>query len=282
MSNKILVTGATGNIGREVVKILKEENVNFIAASTGGSIEGVNSIAVDFADAGSVKKAMEGVSTVFMLLASHPDMITWGETIIDAAKKSGVKHIVRSGGSLSDATSDIGICQALAQTDQYLKDSGIDYTITAPNFFMQNFINFYMDDIKNGALYLPAGDGKMSWVDVRDIAAVNVAVLLDPKKYRNQTLTITGPEALSYTDTTSVFSRVLGKDVNYVSISYEDAIKAMTEMQFPEFVITLMIDLFKCVKAGNADHTTSTVKGITGREPISFGQFVQDNKAVWI
>ena len=281
MAGKILVTGATGNIGGEIVRLLKEKNADFVAATNTRSIDGVDSVALNFADTQSLEKAMQGVSTLFMVLANHPDMITWGKNVIDTAKKCGVKHIVRSSGSLADGNSSIGVRKALAETNQYLKESGIDYTITAPGFFMQNFINFHGDDYKNGALYLPAGDGKVAWVDVRDIAAVNVDVLLNPEKYRNQTLTITGPEALSYAEAVAVLNNVLGKDVTYVAVSDEDARKAMTGMEFPEFLIDLMIDLNLCIREGFAEETTTTVKEVTGQEAISFEQFVQDHKRAW-
>ncbi len=282
MAGKILVTGATGNIGGEIVRLLKEENADFVAATSSRSIDGVDSVALNFADTQSLEAAMQGISTLFMVLANHPDMITWGKNVIDTAKKCGVKHIVRSGGSLADGNSSIGVRKVLAETDQYLKESGIDYTITAPDFFMQNFINFHGDDYKNGALYLPAGDGKVAWVDVRDIAAVNVDVLLNTKKYRNQTLTITGPKAFSYAEAVAVLNDVLDKDTKYVSVSDEDAIKAMTEMEFPEFLIDLMIDLNRCIREGFAEETTTTVKDVTGNDAISFQQFVQDNKGAWL
>ena len=282
MAGKILVTGATGNIGGEIVKRLKEKNADFVAATNSRSIEGVDSVALNFADIQSLEAAMQGISTLFMVLANHPDMTTWGKNVIDTAKKSGVKHIVRSSGSLADGNSAIGVRKVLAETDRYLKESGIDYTITAPDFFMQNFINFHGDDYKNGALYLPAGNGKVAWVDVRDIAAVNVDVLLNPEKYRNQTLTITGPKALSYAEAVAVLNDVLGKDTKYVAVSDEDAIKAMTEMKFPEFLIDLMIDLNQCVREGFAEETTTTVKDVTGNDAISFEQFVHDNKGAWL
>jgi uncharacterized protein YbjT (DUF2867 family) len=282
MAGKILVTGATGNIGGEIVRLLKEKNADFIAATNSRSIDGVDSVALNFADTQSLEAAMQGISTLFMVLANHPDMITWGKNVIDTAKKCGVKHIVRSSGSLADGNSSIGVRKVLAETNQYLKESGIDYTITAPDFFMQNFINFHGDDYKNGALYLPAGDGKVAWVDVRDIAAVNVDVLLNPEKYCNQTLTITGTTALSYAEAVAVLNDVLGKDVKYVAVSDEDAIKAMTEMEFPEFLIDLMIDLNRCIREGFAEETTTTVKDVTGNDAISFEQFVHDNKGAWL
>ena len=282
MAGKILVTGATGNIGGEIVRLLKEKNADFVAATSSRSIDGVDSVALNFADIQSLEAAMQGISTLFMVLANHPDMTTWGKNVIDTAKKSGVKHIVRSSGSLADGNSSIGVRKVLAETDQYLKESGIDYTITAPDFFMQNFINFHGDDYKSGALYLPAGDGKVAWVDVRDIAAVNVDVLLNPEKYRNQTLTITGPKALSYAEAVAVLNDVLGKNTKYVAVSDEDAIKAMTGMKFPEFLIDLMIDLNQCIREGFAEKTTTTVKDVTGTDAISFEQFVHDNKGAWL
>jgi uncharacterized protein YbjT (DUF2867 family) len=217
-----------------------------------------------------------------MVLANHPDMLAGGENVIDAAKKCGVKHIVRSGGSLADESSTLGVRQKLASTDKYLKESGIDYTITAPCFFMQNFINFHGEDYNNGVLYLPARDGRVSWVDVRDIGAVNCSVLLKPENYRGQTLIITGPEALSYADAVAVMNKELGKTTTYVSLSDEDAIKAMTEMEYPEFLINLMMDLNLCIREGFSEEITTTIKDVTGNDAITFEQFVQDNKQAWL
>ena len=107
-------------------------------------------------------------------------------------------------------------------------------------------------------------------------------VLLNPEKYRNQTLTITGPKALSYAEAVAVLNDVLGKDAKYVAVSDEDAIKAMTGMKFPEFLIDLMIDLNQCIREGFAAETTTTVKDVTGNNAISFEQFVHDNKEAWL
>ena len=282
MAGKILVTGATGNIGGGIVRLLKEKNADFIAGRGSRSVDGVDSVSLDFADTQSLEAAMQGISTLFMVLANHPDMLTWGKNVIDTAKKCGIKHIVRSGGSLADSDSSIGVRKVLAETDRYLKESGIDYTITAPNFFMQNFINFHGEDYKNGAIYLSAGDGKVAWVDVRDIAAVNAEVLINPEKYRNQTLLVTGAKALSYSEAVAVMNDVLGKDVKYAAVSDEDAINAMTGMEFPKFLIDLMIDLNRYIREGVAEKTAAIVKDVTGNDAISCEQFVQDNKEAWL
>jgi len=85
-------------------------------------------------------------------------MLDWGQNLLNAAKASGVKHIVRSSGSLADRNSSLKIEALLGATDHQLRTTGINYTITAPSFFMQNFINFFAGDYKTGAIYQPAGD----------------------------------------------------------------------------------------------------------------------------
>ncbi len=282
MSNKILVTGTTGNVGGQIVKVLNDKNADFIAAVNSGSIEGVTSVKIDYADVTSLEMAMQGISTLFMVLPNHPDMVQWGRNIIAAAKIAGVKHIVRSSGSLANVDSSLDIIELLHTTDEDVKASGIDYTITAPQFFMQNFINFFADDYKSGTLYQPAADGKIGWVDVRDIAEVNVAVLLNPEKYKNQTLTITGSENLSYTEAVTQMNEVLGKETQYVAVPDEAAVSAMTDLQFPPFIIDLMISLNHTIVEGYAEEVTDTVKNITGHDPVSFKQFVTDNKQVWM
>jgi len=283
MENRILVTGATGNIGIEIIKLLKTTKANFVAGTTNGeAIEGVETVKADFADKESLKTAMQGISTLFMLLPSHPEVVKWGENVIDVAKESGVTHIVRSSGSFANVSSDLLIEKLLGTTDQYLIESGINYTVTAPSSFMQNFSTTLASDYKAGTIYQAAGDEKISWTDVRDIAAVNVEVLLNPEKYLNQTLTITGSESFNYEVAINHMNGVLGKETKYVSIPNESAIQAMTDMHFPPFIIDLLISLNDSIKQGHFVETTDTIEKILGRKPITFKQFVADYQTVWL
>jgi NAD(P)H dehydrogenase (quinone) len=282
MTERILITGATGNIGGEIVRQLRERGVDFAAGSSSGSVEGVESVPIDFGDKASLVTAMRGVSTVFMVLPNHPDMVKWGENIVDGAKESGVSHVVRSSGSLADIDSPLLVEKLLGTTDEYLRKSGLGYTITAPSFFMQNFINFFGDDYKKGAIYQPAGDAKIGWVDVRDIAAVNVEVLLNPERYRGRFLTITGGENLSYAEAVQQMNRVLGKETQYVGVPDEAAVEAMTGLGFPEFIIELMISLNRSVRQGHAEEVTDTVEQTIGRRPVAFSEFVEENRSAWL
>ena len=282
MTKRILITGATGNIGGEVVRQLKDMGVDFVAGSSSGSVDGVESVSIDFGDKASLVNAMQSTTTLFMVLPNHPDMVKWGENFIDAAQECGVSHIVRSSGSLADKDSSLKIEHLLGTTDEYLKNSGLDYTITAPSFFMQNFINFFGDDYKNGTIYQPAGDGKIGWVDVRDIAAVNVEILLNPEKYKGQSLTITGSENLSYAEAVQQMNQVLGNESQYFAVSDEKAIEAMRGLGFPEFIVELMISLNQSIRHGHGEEVTNTIEKVLGRQPIGFKQFVEDNKSAWL
>jgi len=283
MENKILVTGATGNIGSEIVKSLKTKNADFVAGTSNGeAIKEVETVKFNFADRDSIRNAFKGISTFFLLLPSHPEAANWGENVINLAKENGIKHIVRSSGSFANAKSDLLIEKLLGSTDQFLKESGINYTITAPSSFMQNFSTSIANDYKNGLVYQAADDAKISWVDVRDIAAVNVEVLLNPEKYLNQTLTITGSESLNYEEAINQMNAVLGKETKYISIPNEAAVKAMADMHFPQFVIDLLISLNDSIKQGHFIETTNTVEKVLGRKPITFKQFISDNKNAWL
>ena len=184
--------------------------------------------------------------------------------------------------TISDKNSPLLIRQLLGETDQNLIESGISYTIISPSFFMQNFINFFANDYKNGAIYQPAGDGKVSWTDVRDIAAVNVEILLNPEKYKGQNLTITGSESFDYSEAVNRMNKILGKECKYVAVNDEVATDAMKGMQLPDFIIELMISLNQCIVQGIAEDTTNVVEEVTGKKPILFDQFVEDNKVIWL
>ncbi len=282
MDNKILITGATGNIGIEIIKLLKTTNANFVALTKKDDvIEGVESVKADFADPESLKNAMKGISTLFLLLPSHPNAVKFGENAINAAKECGVKHIVRSSGSFANPNSELFLEKLLGTTDKYLKESGINYTITAPSCFMQNFCTTMLNDYKSGVIYQSAGDGKISWVDVRDIAAFNVEVLLNPEKFTNKELIITGQESLNYQEAINIMNEVTGKDAKFIAISSEVAIKSLTDMQFPQFFIDLIISLNESIRQGHFEQNTNTVETVTGKMPISFKQFVTDYKNIW-
>ena len=149
---------------------------------------------------------------------------------------------------------------------------------------MQNFVNFFGQTIRTqSAFYITAGDGKVSFVDARDIAAVATQILLAKTNgtkindhYENKKYGITGNKALSYSQVAEVLSNALGRRITYVNITEEDARKAIKKMGMEEWLIDALIEFYNVIKSGDASQSTAVVEQITGRKPISFEQFVRD------
>src|SRR5205807_6234391 len=129
------------------------------------------------------------------------------------------------------------------QAEKIIEESGIPFSFLQPNSFMQNFVNFYSPMIKSQrALYSPAGDAKVSFVDVRDIAAVAVQALISDNQHKGKAYYITGPEALSYGQTAEILSKGLGKGIKYVNIPDEDARQGMKDMGMDDWSANSLIE----------------------------------------
>jgi len=162
------------------------------------------------------------------------------------------------------------------EVEKMIEDSGIAFTFLSPNFFIQNFVNFFSQTIKEqSAFYLPTGDGKVSFVDVRDIAAVAVQALTNSNndgRYNGKGYNITGPEAISYADAARILSEQVGKEISYVNISEDDARKGMKDIAWDEWPINYFMELYNIIRLGYLSQVSSVVE-VTGKKPISFSQF---------
>jgi uncharacterized protein YbjT (DUF2867 family) len=156
---------------------------------------------IDFSEPETLKDALKDIDKVFLLTPFQPNMVQYSSNLLTEIINAGkIKHIVK----VSTMGADFEPGGRLhRQAVQMIEDAGIAYTFLRPNAFMQNFVNFYSHMIKErDVLSLPAGDGKVSFVDVRDIAAISVQILISNNdgKYNSKTYDITGPEAISYDD----------------------------------------------------------------------------------
>lgn len=280
MEPKILVTGATGTVGTEVVKQLAESGVEVRAAVR--SIEkaekkfrhpNVESVEIEFNDPESLDAAFKGIEQVFLLTPFTDDQVDFAHMLVEAAHEHGVQHIVKLSVAGADLDPGIQFGRWHRETERCIKASGIPYTFLRPGSFMQNFINYFPPE--GGKIQLPLGEGKVSYIDVRDIAAV-AAKALTEKGHEGKIYTLTGPEALSVAEVAEILSKVLGKHIEYVDVPEEEERHSMIEMGMPEWMADAMMELHRFGKAGHAAAVTDTVERITGKKPKTFLEFAKD------
>ncbi len=280
MKNTILVTGATGTVGSQVVKQLTAIGADVRSAvrstSKAAGMNKVSLVEFDLNKPATVQVAFEGIDKVFLATPLVSNMIELDAMTIEAAKKAGVKHIVRLSVMGADAEQEFPLGNLHRQVEKLIEASGISYTFLRPNSFFQNYITFTGSTIKSqNSFYLPLGDGKVSFVDVRDVAAL-AAVELTQSDDENKAYEVTGSEAISNHQIASMLSKVLGKPISYISISEDTARQSMKSAGMPEPEIELVLGLYAEQKAGNYSTISPAVEQITGKKPISFEQFAND------
>ena len=233
-------------------------------------------VEIDYNRPNTLHVALTGVERVFLLTPFVENQVALAKQVIDAAKQAGVQQIVRLSVSGADAQPGIQLGRWHREVEGYLEQSGLAYTILRPNSFMQNFINYNSDSIcKKGKFYLPLDNGRLSYVDVRDIASVAATVLTDDiAQHQGQAYTLTGPAALSGDDVAAAISQATGRSIAYVDVPEEAARQAMS--QAPSWMVDAMMELHNLGKAGHAAAVTNTVEEIASRPPYTFEQFAQD------
>ena len=285
MTDRILIVGATGNIGSALVAELQARKaIVFAGTRDSGRAEslGVPSLSFDFANPKSMKEAFSKVDRAFVLLPLAERMVEYGMAAVDAAKEAGLSFLLKSSELGAKPDSSKFALQAQGTADQYLKNSGISWSILCPNFFMQNFSVHYSAAIRErGGIFLPQENGKVSFIDVRDIAAVAAEILIAPEVHIGRTYDLTGPQALSNQEVAHQLSEVAGKLVEYHAISDEVAIEAMSRRGVPLWVVEFMMSLHRHVREGQMENVSSAVQDIIGRQPIEFSKFAQAHACAW-
>jgi uncharacterized protein YbjT (DUF2867 family) len=280
MSKSVLVTGATGTIGRDVARRLSEKGAAVRAAVRDQAKArkqlgaDVALTPFDFENEKTFSEALEGVEKVFLLPPLLPNQLEVTNAFVDAAKRAGVLHIVKlSAIGVDDETRPVAIKSHRAN-EQHIRESGLAFTFLRPNSFMQNFFTYFPP--RNGALYLPWGNGTASFVDTRDIASV-AAKVLTSDGHEGKIYTLTGPATLGIPEVARILSEVTGREFKYVDVPEAAARDGMLQAGVPTWQVELVMELHAINKQNRWSAVTSDIEKVTGTPPTDFTQFARDH-----
>ena len=281
---RILVTGATGNVGREVVQALQRRGNVLIRAGVRDVARSaaiwrawpeVEPVAFDFRDAEMQAVALAGCDGLFLL--RPPELTDTFEDLIARARRAGVGHIVFL--SVQGAGDNRFIPHH--KTEQLLQAGGVPYTLLRPAYFMQNFTTTLLADlVKRHRIFLPAGRARFALVDVRDVGAVAAGVLAQPgDRHYEQAYTLTAQYRLSFSQMAEQLTAGLGVPIIYESPTPWSFYRAKRrEGLAPSFILVMLL-LHYLPRFLAEPPVTNTIAELLGRAPIEFGQFVSDNRA---
>jgi uncharacterized protein YbjT (DUF2867 family) len=273
----ILVIGATGTVGREVVTQLAaagERPRIFVRDVTGTRQrrgEQVDQVGGDLDRSESIEAALAGVDRVFLLTTQSSHQPRWERNVIHAAARVGVEHVVKLSVFRADEHSPLQIARQHWQAEQELAQSGLAATILRPVFFMQNLLAMTRRDTVATA----TGDGRVAMIDARDIAAVAAAALTNPG-HAGKTYTLTGPEALSFDDVARTLSQQTGRQISHVRVSPDAIRTALQAAGVAPWFANDMAKLHHMLADGYEDLVTHDVHTVTGSHPRTLKQAASD------
>jgi uncharacterized protein YbjT (DUF2867 family) len=279
----IIVTGATGNIGRELIKLLAATKTSARAVTREPAKlndAGIPVVQGDFSDPASLDRAFEGANHLFLLASNSPDQVKQECNAIEAAKRANFHHIVKLSALGAAPTSPVQLGRWHAEAEVALKGSGIGWTILQPQFFCQNMLGNLATIKAEGAIYGSFGDGKLAFVDVRDIATVAFATLTQPG-YMGRTLVLTGGHAYTYAEAAELIGKAAGKPVRYVDVPAEPMLANLKGAGLPEWYARDLIALMTFVRSGAAGDVTPTVQETTRKPARTLEDFVRDHAALF-
>ncbi len=269
MTEKILVTGATGTVGSAVVSALKKRQADFVAASRtaahaqeklGADTE---TVAFDFAQPETYAQATAGVGRVFLLgppLDSNLDKLL--TPFVEHLQQQGIKRVVYLSAFGAEKMPDFH-----TKMEKMLQEKGFDLTILRPSFFAQNFKNYEWENItERKIIYVAAGQGKAAFVDILDVGEVAAKVLLGAG-HTGKEYILTGPENLGYEDAAQLLTEIRKEPVHYPAPSPETYAQTLKEAGAPDFIAPYMNKVYGLIREGHAAYVSPDTEKLLGRPP---------------
>lgn len=228
-----------------------------------------------------VRQVLAGVDHLFLVTPASPEQVDWETTAITAAAEVGVGHVVKLSVLGADPDAAILFARQHGDIEKVLADSGMAWTLLRPNGFMQNLLGSGATVAGQGKIFAATGQEGISWVDVRDIAAVAATALTEPG-HEGKTYTLTGPQALSYGEVASVLGQVAGKPVEYVPVSSEQSRQSLLQLGVPPWLADRLVELDEQVYAkGYAAVVSPDIEQVTGRPARRFADMAAEHRELF-
>ena len=283
---KILITGATGNVGIAVIKSLSKTQHTLQVVAGVKDLESdkekladykVGFVAFDFMDAATYRPALKGCQMLFLLRPPQiSDTEKYFKPLVEMAKEAAIKHIV----FLSVQGVEKSTIIPHHKIEKLIVDSKVPYTFLRPAYFMQNFLGSLKHDlVVNKRVFLPAGNAKFTVVDVRDVGEVAAEIITNPTKHLKKAYELTNHEKLTFGEMAAQLSEGLGKKITYESPNLLKFYWTKRKEKVPFVFIMVMIMLHYLPRFQKTPNISNAIKEITGKEPATFKQFIIDHKS---
>ena len=283
----IVVTGSTGTIGSELVRLLASAGADTRAIYRRAEIAArpghVTFFRADLTDPVQAEAALAGASRLFLLTGNESGFLQVQLTVVEAARRGAIRHIVKLSALGASDHSRSGIGRDHWAVEQAIQQTAIPWTLLRPHAFMQNWLKDVAASVRaENAIFSPIGDGRVPFIDTRDIAAVAAEVLLHPDAHIGKKYVLTGGEAVGYADLAATLSEVTGREIAYRPISMDDARARLTRLGQPAALIDATLAIAAYQRDGGPTAMVSpTVQRLLGRPPRTIGDFARDYGAAF-
>ncbi|ASU32525.1 SDR family oxidoreductase [Mucilaginibacter xinganensis] len=285
---RILITGATGQVGSKTISfLLSNKEIEIIASvrspekAAAFNKMGIATVILDFDDESTHLPALKNIDRVLIVTGYTVDMLRQSKTFLDNAKKAGVQHVVHLGACGGDDTS-VAHWAWHQLVERYIEWHGFSYTHLRPETFMQNLLSYGgKKAIENGILHAYVEGARLSWVDVDDVARVAALALTHPEIHAGQTYRL-GYDAATFYEIAAIMTAITGKPFRYEPLSPEVFLQSMISSGAEMAYMGCVYEHWKRYAAGTipgADETFDNFPKITGKQPVTLARFVEKHKA---
>jgi uncharacterized protein YbjT (DUF2867 family) len=277
----ILITGATGTIGSEVVRLLAADGVEVRAMTRNpekADLPGVEVVRGDYDDPESLAAAAEGAGTLFLATAPGPWIETHDQAMLAAARAAGVRKVVKLS-AIGTGETDVRVGNWHLPGEQALRASGMSWTLLRPSSYASNTLRWAAPISTGDPIPNQTGNGGQGVIDPRDVAEVAARALLDD--HTGQILTLTGPESLSVPDQVAQLSQVLGRELTTKDISLDTAREQMIAAGIDPAFVEVAVDGSAYIREDRNAIVTGDVERVLGRPPRSYRTWAQDHRTAF-